>query len=224
MLRLNRPVQKHPHTRSFPALLIIAGIVCGITLSGCASSAHKGAELTRNQGSAQSPTAQRQPVLKEEKTFSELLKLQDLSIREEGGQTTLFVKFSQPINQYRHFPLPQPARIVIDLLSDAERPATTESFRVDTHWVGTLRLTSNETSLRLVADIAAATVPAYVITPVNGGLKIVIGALNASASAKKGHNARQGWNTVRYTRCGENGVACGSGSLEYFVGSGSRQS
>ena len=185
MLRLNRPVQKRPLSRSFPALWVTAVMVYGVTLSGCASGTPKGTAPTRNQPSAQSPTAQRQPVLREEKTFSELLKLQDLSVREEGGQTTLFVKFSQPINQYRHFPLPQPARIVIDLLSDAERPATTESFRVDTHWVGTLRLTSNETSLRLVADIAAATVPAYVITPVNGGLKIVIGAFNASASAKR---------------------------------------
>lgn len=185
MLRLNRLVQKDPHTRSFPALLVIAAMVYGITLSGCISSAHKDAGLTRNQGSAQSPIAQRQPVPKEEQTLSELLKLQELSVREEGGQTTLFVRFSQPINQYRHFPLPQPARIVIDVLSDAERPATTESFRVDTHWVGTLRLTSNQASVRLVADIAAATVPAYVITPVDGGLKIVVGVLDANATAKK---------------------------------------
>ncbi len=149
MLRLNRPVQKRPHSRSFPALWLTAAIVYGVTLSGCASGTPKGTAPTRDQPSAQSPTAQRQPVLKEEKTFSELLKLQDLSVREEGGQTTLFVKFSQPINQYRHFPLPQPARIVIDVLSEAERPTTTESFRVDTHWVGTLRLTFNEASVRV---------------------------------------------------------------------------
>jgi type IV pilus secretin PilQ/predicted competence protein len=185
MLRLNRPVQKRPLIRSFPALWVAAVMVYGVILSGCASGTPKGTAPTRDQPSAQSPTAQRQSVPREEKTLSELLKLQELSVREEGGQTTLFVKFSQPINQYRHFPLPQPARIVIDVLSEAERPATSESFRVDTHWVGTLRLTSNETSLRLVADVAAATVPAYMITRVDGGLKIVIGAFNASASAKK---------------------------------------
>jgi type IV pilus secretin PilQ/predicted competence protein len=185
MLRLNRPVQKRPHSRSFPALWLTAAIVYGVTLSGCASGTPKGTAPTGNQPSAQSPTAQRQPIPTKEQTRSELLKLQDLSVREEGGQTTLFVRLSQPINQYRHFPLPQPARIVIDALSEAERPTTTESFRVDTHWVGTLRLTFNEASVRVVAEIAAATVPEYVITPVDGGLKIVIGAFNANASAKK---------------------------------------
>jgi type IV pilus assembly protein PilQ len=74
---------------------------------------------------------------------------------------------------------------VIDVLSEAKRPSITESFRVDTHWVGTLRFTSNETNVRLVADIAAATVPPYVITPEDGGLKIVIGAFNTNATAKR---------------------------------------
>jgi type IV pilus secretin PilQ/predicted competence protein len=185
MLRLNRLVQKDSYSRSFPAFLVIAGIIYGMTSSGCASSSPKGAGLTRNQGSAQSPIAQRQPVPKEEQTRSDLFKLQEFSVREEGGQTTLFFRFSQPINQYRHFPLPQPARIMIDVLSDVERPATSESFRVDTHWVGTLRLTSNQASVRLVADIAAATVPPYEITPVDGGLKVVIGVFNASSSAKR---------------------------------------
>ena len=187
MLRLNRRVQKiaHTHTRSLPALLITAGMVCGAALSGCASSANKDPAITGNQATTQSPTAQLQPIPREEQTSSGLLNLKELSVREEGGQTILLVKFSQPINQYRHFPLPQPSRVVIDVLSEAKRPSITESFRVDTHWVGTLRFTSNETNVRLVADIAAATVPPYVITPEDGGLKIVIGALNTNATAKR---------------------------------------
>ena len=185
MLRLNRLVQKDLNTRSLPALLVIAGVVYGIVLSGCAASSPKGAGLTSNQGSAQSPVAQQQPVPREEQTRSDLFKLQELSVREEAGQTTLFVRFTEPINQYRHFPLPQPSRIVIDVLSEAERIATSETYRVDTHWVGTLRLTSNQAGIRLVADIPAATVPAYVISPVDGGLKVIIGALNANASAKR---------------------------------------
>ena len=185
MLRLNRLVQKDAHTRSFPAFLVIAGMIYGITLSSCVSTSSKGTGGTRNQGSAQSPIAQREPVPREGQTRLDLFKLQELSVREDDGQTTLFLRFSQPINQYRHFPLPQPARIMIDVLSDAERPATSESFRVDTHWVGTLRLTSNQASVRLVADIAAATVPPYEITPVDGGLKVVIGVFNASATAKR---------------------------------------
>jgi type IV pilus secretin PilQ/predicted competence protein len=160
-------------------------VVFGAALLGCASSAGKGPAVNQNQATAQSPTARSQPVSKEEQIASGLLKLQELSLHEEGGQTTLLVKFSQPISEYRHFPLAQPSRIIIDVLTDAKRVTTTESFRVDTHWVGTLRLIANEASVRVTTDIAAATVPGYVITPEDGGLKIVIGVFNASATAKK---------------------------------------
>lgn len=185
MLRVNRRVQKIAHSRSLPALLLSVVMVYGAALSGCASSASKDPALSRNEAAAQSQTAQSQPVPREEQIPSGLLKLQELSIREESGQTTLVVKFSQPINEYRHFPLAQPSRIVIDVLSDAKRATTTDSFRVDTHWVGTLRLNVNETSVRLTTDIAAATVPAYVVTPEDGGLKIVIGSFDANATKKK---------------------------------------
>jgi type IV pilus assembly protein PilQ len=114
-----------------------------------------------------------------------LLKLQDLSVREEGAQTTLSIKFSQPVTEFRHFPLSQPSRIVIDVLSDIKRAPINESFRIDTHWVGTLRLSANDSSIRLATDIAAATVPAYVVTPEDGGLKIVIGLFNPNATAKR---------------------------------------
>jgi hypothetical protein len=46
-------------------------------------------------------------------------------------------------------------------------------------------LTANDANIRLTADIAAATVPAYAVTPQDGGLKIVIGLFNASATAKR---------------------------------------
>jgi type IV pilus assembly protein PilQ len=114
-----------------------------------------------------------------------LLRLRELSVLEEGGQTTLLIKFSQPVTEFRHFPLSQPSRIVIDVLSDAKRAPLSESFRIDTHWVGTLRLTANDASIRLATDITAASVPPYVVTPEDGGLKIVIGLLNPNATAKR---------------------------------------
>jgi type IV pilus secretin PilQ/predicted competence protein len=184
MLCLNRRVQRIAQSGS-ATLFLILGIVHGAALSGCGHSASKAPVVSRNQATAQSPTVQSQPSTREEQTPSGLLKLQDLSVLEEGGQTTISIKFSQPVTEYRHFPLSQPSRIVVDLLSDAKRATTTESFRVDTHWVATLRITANEGSVRLNADVAAATVPAYVVTPEDGGLKIVIGAFNANAAAKK---------------------------------------
>jgi type IV pilus secretin PilQ/predicted competence protein len=184
MLCLNRRVQRIAQSGS-AALFLILGIVHGAALSGCGHSASKAPVVSRNQATAQSPTVQSHPSTREEQTPSGLLKLQDLSVLEERGQTTISIKFSQPISEFRHFPLSQPSRIVLDLLSDIKRAPMSESFRIDTHWVGTLRLSANDANIRVAVDIAAATVPAYVVTPENGGLKIVIGLFNASATAKR---------------------------------------
>ena len=185
MLCLNRRVQRIAQIGSPPVLFLILGIVYGATLSGCGHSASRGPQVSPNQPATQPPAVRAQSVTREEQMSPELLKLQDLSVLEEGGQTILSIKFSQPISEYRHFPLSQPSRIVIDVLSDIKQAPLNESFRIDTHWVGTLRLTANDSNIRVAADIAAATVPAYVVTPENGSLKIVVGLFNPSATAKR---------------------------------------
>jgi len=111
--------------------------------------------------------------------------LQELSVREERGETTLLIKFPKPISQYRHFTLPQPARIVLDIFGEAERSSQSESFRVETRWVSGLRFSSTEGSLRVNVEIAAATVPPYSITPEEGGLKITVGTVDPNSLAKK---------------------------------------
>jgi type IV pilus secretin PilQ/predicted competence protein len=184
MLCLNRRVQRIAQSRLVPALFLIVGIVQSAALSGCGPSTSKGPQVSQNQATAQTSTRS-QPVNKEQPTPAGLLKLRDLSLVEERGQTTLSIKFSQPITEYRHFPLSQPSRIVIDVLSDAKQAPLSESFRIDTHWVGTLRLTANDAGIRLTSDITAATVPPYVVTPEDGGLKIVIGLFNPDATGKR---------------------------------------
>jgi type IV pilus secretin PilQ/predicted competence protein len=188
MFYLNRRVQRIAQSGSLPALFLIVGIVYGAAVSGCGLTASSGPQVSRNEAVAESPSIRSQPATREEQMPAGLLKLQDLSIREEGGQTTLSIKFSQPVTEFRHFPLSQPSRIVIDVLSDIKRAPISESFRIDTHWVGTLRLTANDASIRLAIDIAAATVPAYVVTPQDGGLKIVIGTFDANVTRKKSAN------------------------------------
>jgi type IV pilus secretin PilQ/predicted competence protein len=185
MFYLNRRVQRIAESGSLPALFLVVGMAYGAAVSGCGLAPNKGPQVIRNQAVAEPPSLRSQPGTREEQTPSGLLKLQDLSVFEEGGQTTLSIKFSQPIAEYRHFPLSQPSRIVIDVLSDAKRAPLSESFRIDTHWVGTLRLTANDASIRLATDITAASVPPYVVTPEDGGLKIVIGLLNPNATAKR---------------------------------------
>ena len=161
--------------------VFLVGIACAVTLAGCSAS-----KETATPSTAKTPPPQTAaPAVKEPKAAVPSLTLQELSVREERGQTTVFIKFSQPIAQFRHFPLPQPSRIVLDIFGEAKRESAAESFAIDTHWVGTLRITSTESGARVVADIAAATVPAYTVSPEDGGIKIVVGAADANATAKK---------------------------------------
>lgn len=173
-------------------LLVPLGAALFAGLSGCTLGGTKeeaAQVIVERPAPAPSPTVEK-PVpskapIKEDTLESQSFKVQELSVREERGQTTLQIEFSQPVNQYRHFPLAQPSRIVLDVFGETKRLAQVDTFRVDTHWMGVLRLSSSEGYLRFVAEIAAATVPAYVIQPENGGLKIVIGEVNPQATAKK---------------------------------------
>lgn len=183
---VNQPVQKVTFTRSIPVLLL-AGFISVAGLSACSSSLTQDL-ATKPQVTAEPPTAkvaQAKIESKEEQISSEDLTLQELSVREEFGQTSLFVRFSQPVHRYRHFPLPQPAQVVVDILGGATSALSSGSFRIDTHWVATLRLSAAEGSIRLAADVAAATVPPYTVNPENGGLKIVIGGFDQNATVKK---------------------------------------
>lgn len=173
-------------TRPWAALFL--SLASCVALFGCSASA----------GRDQVPTASTEPSpkiaqpTKETTPQTQVFNVQELSVREDRGQTTLLVRFSQPVTQFRHFPLPQPSRIVLDILNDMNRLSEVETFRIDTNWVATLKLSSISASLRLTVDVAAATVPPYTVTPENGGLKIVIGSVDSNATAKKHINLVQG--------------------------------
>ena len=113
------------------------------------------------------------------------LRVQELSTREELGQTIIDIKFATPISQYRHFPIPQPPHIVLDIFGDG-RPATdVETYIVASNLVGAMRLSYGEGYLRLNIDTMPSAVPAYVVTPEGGGLKIVVGVPDPKATAKR---------------------------------------
>jgi type IV pilus secretin PilQ/predicted competence protein len=172
------------------AALFLVVMVC-VKVSGCSVNVEKEKVITTtSQPATSSGPAQSDPA--KETLQAQTLTLQDLSVHEERGQTTLFVRFSQPVTQFRHFPLPQPSRIVLDIVSDTTRLSEAENFRINTSWVATLRLSSITASRRLTVDIAAATIPPYTIMPENGGLKIVIGSIDSNATAKKHFNLVQG--------------------------------
>ncbi len=143
------------------------------------SRAVRAAEEARREQAAQTLSIKESPL--QDQAF----RVQDLSIGEERGQTTLKVRFSEPVNQYRHFSLTQPARIVLDVFGPATAMPDVDTFRADTNWLSVVRLTSGPGNLRLVMEVAAAETPAYAIEPDGTGLKLVVGPLNAQASPKK---------------------------------------
>jgi type IV pilus assembly protein PilQ len=97
----------------------------------------------------------------------------------------LLVKFNELVNRYRHFPLPNPSRIVLDIFGNTDARTQAESFVINTSALATLRVTQFEGGLRLTTDIAAATIPPYTITSDDGGLRIIIGTENPNATSRK---------------------------------------
>jgi type IV pilus assembly protein PilQ len=115
---------------------------------------------------------------------TETVKVQELSVTEESGQTILAVRLSKPISQYRHFPLPQPSRIMLDVFNEA-RPTNADSYRIGTTLVSHLKLTSGDGYSRIALEIMAGSVPPYVVTPEEGAVRIVIGNADPKIAAKR---------------------------------------
>ncbi len=121
------------------------------------------------------PSAPVTPPSSSTRADADQLQIQDFSVREQSGQTIFLLKLSKPFSQYRHFPLLQPARIVLDISGEARIPADIETLRVGTRLVGTVRFSAAQGSLRLTADLVPSMPPLYTVTPENDGLRIVIG-------------------------------------------------
>lgn len=163
---------------SFMGLVLLAIVALGIY--GCA--AQQPVEV-KPQPAVQPPKPAPAPAPVIAVTPSQ--KINDLSVREERGQTVLLIKFAQPLSNYRHFPMPNPARIVLDIFSETKQGGATDTFRLDTSIASTLRVSQLDGGLRITTDIAAAAVPAYSINQEGGGLRVVIGAENPNAAARK---------------------------------------
>jgi type IV pilus assembly protein PilQ len=137
------------------------------------------------QGRPEQKAGQKLASAKQDVPQTPMLRVQDLSVREESGQTILQLKLTQPFSQYRHFPLAQPARVVVDMFGDSTRQADVESFRVGTHAVSTVSFSSGEGYLRMTLETPTSTVPSYVITPEAGGIRVVFGFSDPKASDKR---------------------------------------
>jgi type IV pilus secretin PilQ/predicted competence protein len=164
----------------------------GFGFAGCASTANEQKNATGvvegaapAQGRPEQKGGQRLASAKQDTPQTQLVRVQDLSVREESGQTILQLKLTKPFSQYRHFPLTQPARVVVDMFGDSARQADVESFRVGANAVSTVSFSSGEGYLRMTIETATSTVPSYMITPEEGGIKVVFGFSDPKASDKR---------------------------------------
>jgi type IV pilus assembly protein PilQ len=113
------------------------------------------------------------------------LMLQELSMREQEGQTIVTLKLSNRIERYRHFPLLEPSRVVIDFFGTATVPAELVSFRVGTQQVENVRFSAAHDSLRMTIEAISAAAPVYAVTPERDGIKIVVGTADPKSSATR---------------------------------------
>jgi len=165
----------------------------GFGFAGCAPTVNEQKNTTGGvvegaaiaQGRPEQKGGQRLASAKQDTPQTQLVRVQDLSVREESGQTILQLKLTKPVSQYRHFPLTQPARVVVDMFGDFARQADVESFRVGANAVSTVSFSSGEGYLRMTIETATSTVPSYVITPEEGGIKVVFGFSDPKASDKR---------------------------------------
>src|SRR5262245_56646762 len=166
---------------------LLIGLSSGF--AGCTSTVNEQKANTgvveTSQGRPEQKGGQRPVSAKQDVSQTPILRVQDLSVREESGQTILQLKLTQPFSQYRHFPLAQPTRVVVDMFGDSTRQADVESFRVGTQAVSTVSFSSVEGYLRITLETPTPTVPSYVITPEAGGIKVVFGFSAPKASDKR---------------------------------------
>lgn len=158
--------------------LTLAVVVAALSFSACAVSPETPAPAT-----SPAPQTSAGPA-KAQESGAPKANLQELTVREEWGQTTVLVKMARPVTQYRHFSLPQPTRLILDIPLESGGAPATDTFRVNTGIVSVLRVSSGENNLRLTVEVAAATVPPYTVSQEDGGVKVVVGALNPNVNTK----------------------------------------
>jgi type IV pilus assembly protein PilQ len=160
----------------------LAGAALLAGLAGCSVVASRPKSLPSSDPAA-APTAA--ASAKQQKQSPQALRIQELSAREESGQTILNIKLTEPVSQYRHFPLAQPPRIVLDIFGDSGSAMNPEAFSLNTSLLGAIRASYGEGYLRLTLESVPSALPPYVVTSEEGGIKVVVGAPDPKATAKR---------------------------------------
>jgi type IV pilus assembly protein PilQ len=161
--------------------ILLAGLT-GCTLVGSQPKGvvAKGSAVASTASAAKSPATP--PAVKEQGQEVTIL---ELSGREEMGQTILDVKASTPVSQFRHFPVTQPGRIFLDIFTDGASRTDAEPFQLNTQAVSSVRLSHGDGYVRVTIDSASSSAPPYAVTSEAGGLRLVIGAADPTATGRR---------------------------------------
>ncbi|MCH6544458.1 MAG: type IV pilus secretin PilQ [Deltaproteobacteria bacterium] len=195
-------------TRLWPLLVVIClamGLYsCSAKKVGSRPSQEPAMGSAESAQQAEAPPMDRKPMESAaavgEATLEGSFQLQELRVFEGMAQTTLRIRFSQPVTQFRHFTLSIPTRVVLDVFGDVKQMAEEENFHVGTGWVNDLKLSTGKGYFRLVAQINAGTVPHFTVQPDDNGLSVVIGPINRKISTKKDLLLIQGGRRVMIAR------------------------
>ena len=80
-----------------------------------------------------------------------------------------------------------------------------ENYRVGTNAVSTVRFSSGEGYVRMTMEPSTSTVPSYVITPEEGGIKVVIGFSDPKANDRRAFDLVKGGKKIE-SKTGRPGV------------------
>jgi type IV pilus assembly protein PilQ len=166
----------------------LAGATLLVGLAGCSALASRPKSVPSvppASAAAADKSSAAAASAKQQKQSPQALRIQELSVREELGQTILNIKLTEPVSQYRHFPLAQPPRMVLDIFGDIGSAMNPEAFSLNTQLLGAMRASYGEGYLRLTLDSVPSALPPYVVTPEEGGIKVVVGAADPKATARR---------------------------------------
>jgi len=209
-------------TRLWPLLVVIClamGLYsCSAKKVGSRPSQEPAMGSAESAQQAEAPPMDRKPMESAaavgEATLEGSFQLQELRVIEGMAQTTLRIRFSQPVTQFRHFTLSIPTRVVLDVFGEVKQMAEEENFRVGTSWVNDLKLSTGKGYFRLVAQINAGTVPHFTVQPDDNGLSVVIGPINRKISTKKDLLLIQGGRRVMITEGPSTSQASSTGQVQ----------
>ena len=97
------------------------------------------------------------------------------------------------------------------MFGDSARQSDVETYRVGTNAVSTVSFSSGEGYLRMTIEPSTSTVPSYVITSEEGGIKVVFGFSDPKANDKRAFDLVKGGKKIESKTAAPGAVSTDAG-------------